>query len=103
MDCKKYTEYLNNNNIKIIADNKIGEVVDKLYDDNKIILKDYIIKKLKKKLEINYPGDNLVNPLIDDMLNDEINAKTRIALEIHYYQETLLEKSSQESILKKSS
>ena len=85
---KKYKEYLNNNNIEYIEDDNLIDVIGDIYDVNKDEIKSYVVTKLKINMKDNYPGDNIVNPILNDMVDDDINCKTRIAVEVQYYQDS---------------
>lgn len=85
---KKYKEYLIENNVDYIDDDKLIDVIGDIYDVNKNEIKIYVINKLKVHMDTNYPGDNIVNPILNDMIDDDINCKTRIAVEVQYYQDS---------------
>ncbi len=85
---KKYKEYLIENNVECIDEDKLIDVIGDIYDANKNEIKEYVVNKLKKHMEDNYPGDNIVNPILNDMVDDDINCKTRIAVEVQYYQDS---------------
>ena len=91
---KNYKEYLRTNNIEFIEDNNIIEVIDKMYDEKKLELKTYVIDKIKIHME-DYPGDSVVKPLLNEMVDDDLNSKTRICVEIQYYQDSRKRKKIQ--------
>ena len=85
---KKYKQYLTEKEIVYIDDDDLIDVISEIYDTNKDELKNYVVNKLKQHMENEYPGDNIVNPLLNDMIDDDINCKTRIAVEVQYYQDS---------------
>lgn len=84
---KNYKEYLKNNSIDFIPEDELPTVIDKMYDEKKVELKKYVTEKIKKHMK-DYPGDSVLSPLLTEMIDDDINSKTRICIEIQYYQET---------------
>ncbi len=84
---KNYKDYLKTNNIEFIEDDNIIEVIDKMYDEKKEELKSYVTEKIRTHME-DYPGDSVLKPLLNEMVDDDVNSKTRICVEIQYYQDS---------------
>ena len=81
-----YDDYLKENNISFIHDDKIGVVVDTLYtEEKKKELREYIRSCLKETLAENYNSFAIENILME-MFTDIELSKNRIILEIKTYQ-----------------
>ena len=81
-----YEQYLKDNNIKKIQNNKIQNVVNDLYDNKKDHIKTFLILSMKELLKDEYPGDLIINNIIIDILRDEQICKNTIISEIQNYQ-----------------
>lgn len=86
-----YNNYLEENNIEIIPDNKIDEVISKLYLERKEHLKGFIKESLKKILKDNYPGDLVVLNILLEIFADDELCKNRLITEIKLHQQTIQE------------
>lgn len=81
----QYNNYLKKKKIKFIDDNKIYEIIKKMYIDKKKDLQQFIKSCLKEMMKDSYPGV-LVENIIYDIFSDEEIAINRVALEIQKYQ-----------------
>jgi len=82
-----YDNYLKISKLDKIPENKINDVVNKVFSDNKEHIKLFIIDSLKKILkEDEYPGDTTINNILRELLSDEDICKNRIIIEIKLYQ-----------------
>ena len=82
-----YDEYLKENKIHVIKDDKIAIVVEKLYtEEKKKELREYIRTCLKETLAENYNSFAIENVLME-MFTDIELSKNRIIMEIKSYQD----------------
>tara|TARA_B100001287_G_scaffold276802_1_gene289587 strand:- start:1802 stop:2149 length:348 start_codon:yes stop_codon:yes gene_type:complete len=84
-----YNKYLEDNNIKSIDEDKIEGVVNNLYTDRKEHLQVFIKSSLKQILKEEYPGDQTVQNLLLNILQDDELCKNRIIVEIKLYQQKI--------------
>tara|TARA_Y100000817_G_C16789994_1_gene514647 strand:+ start:460 stop:804 length:345 start_codon:yes stop_codon:yes gene_type:complete len=82
-----YNKYLEENNIDKIENSKIPAVIDELYTDRKEHMKTFIKSALKELLKTDYPGDQTVQNLLLNILQDDELCKNRIIVEIRLYQQ----------------
>jgi hypothetical protein len=83
-----FEQYLEDKKITKIPDNKIKDVVDLLYvEEKKKELREYIRSCLKETLKENYNSFTIENILLE-MFNDEELSKNRIVMEIKEYQKS---------------
>lgn len=69
----------------------IVQMVNDLYHKNKNDISNMIRNEIRQKMTGNkYPGDNYVEELIFDIMEDEELAKNRVKLEIKLYQKNKL-------------
>lgn len=88
---ENYNEYLKQEKLKSIPDEKIKAVVKSLYTDRKDHLKKFIKGSLKTILKKEYPGDLVVNNLLIEVFRDDEYCVNRITLEIKMYQQQQME------------
>lgn len=84
-----YNNYLEDNQINKIPDDKIEEVINKLYDDKNSELKKYIRGTLRKNFpdyDSNFTLKASTEEIILEMFEDPEYAKNRLVLEINNYQ-----------------
>ena len=86
-----YDNYLTENEIKFIPDDKINEVISKLYTERKEHLKSFIKESLKKMLKNEYPGDLLVLNILMEIFSDDELCKNRLITEIKLHQQQVKE------------
>tara|TARA_Y100001958_G_C20935132_1_gene343846 strand:- start:1 stop:345 length:345 start_codon:yes stop_codon:yes gene_type:complete len=84
-----YHNYLENKNIKIIEDSNIESVINELYTERKEHMKIFIKSSLKHLMKDQYPGDQTVQNLLLNILQDEQLCKNRIIVEIRLYQQKI--------------
>ena len=87
-----YNQYLEDNKIKIIPENELENVINKLYDDKKLDLKKYIRGTLRKNFpnyDTNFTLKASTEEIILEMFEDPDYAKNRLVLEINNYQNNL--------------
>lgn len=77
----KYNQYLIDNNITSIPQDKIMEVVDSLYSDNKTKLIQFI------KTNIANSENSIITSMLNNIFSDDDICKSRLSLEIKQYQE----------------
>jgi hypothetical protein len=88
---KIYYEKLDELQRDTLNDNEIINLVNDIYRNKQIEISEKIRQKIKKKMVGNkYPGDENVEILITDILEDEDLAKERVKLEIKLYQKNKL-------------
>lgn len=83
-----YNNYLKENNIKFISEDKINGVINKLYTERKEHLKSFIKESLKKILKEEYPGDLVILNILVDIFSDDNLCKNRIIAEIKLHQQS---------------
>jgi len=80
----KYNTYIVKNNLTYIDDDKINEVIESLYDNEKIDLIKYINNSLINSEE-KYTKQFIEN-IIKDIFDDDTLCKNRLVAEINHYQ-----------------
>ena len=86
---ENYNIYLQENNLTVIDEDRLDDVIDKLYSDRKEHLKEFIKTSLKKIMKEDYVGDLVINNMLIDIFRDDLLCKNRIKLEINEYQKTI--------------
>mgnify|MGYP003330164011 CR=1 FL=1 len=86
---ENYNQYLNDNNLKKIDDDKIRDVIVSLYSSKKDHLRSYLKYTLKAMMKENYVGDLVVNNICVDIFSDDEICINRLTLEIQKYQKNL--------------
>jgi|TARA_B110000902_G_C13724930_1_gene366674 hypothetical protein len=86
---ENYNIYLQENNLTVIDEDRLDDVIDKLYSDRKEHLKEFIKTSLKKIMGEDYVGDLVINNMLIDIFRDDLLCKNRIKLEINEYQKTI--------------
>jgi len=82
-----YYEKLDQLQRDILNDDEIINLVDYIYKSKRDEICEKIRYKIKKNLTgSKYPGDENVDILIEDIIDDEELAKERVKLEINLYQ-----------------
>ena len=84
-----YNQYLEEQDIKIIPEDKINSVIENLYDNRKEHLKKFIKESLQIMLKDEYPGDLIILNILVDIFNDDTLCKNRLLVEIRLHQQTL--------------
>jgi len=85
-----YNQYLEEQDIKIIPEDKINSVVENLYDKRKEHLKKFIKESLQTLLKDEYPGDLVILNILVDIFSDDTLCKNRLLVEIKLHQQTLV-------------
>ena len=87
-----YNEYLKDNNIKMIPENEIENIINKLYIDRKdhiqIFIKDSLKKLYEQKMD-EYPGDQTIKNILINVFQDDDLCKNRLIIEIKLHQQKL--------------
>ena len=86
-----YNNYLEENKIKIIPEEKINEVINKLYTERKEHLKIFIKQSLKQLLKEEYPGDLIVINILIEIFSDDELCKNRLITEIKLHQQKIVD------------
>lgn len=86
---QNYENYLKENNITRIEEDKIDSVISELYMDRKQHLKGFISQSMKEIMKDDYCGDIFINNILIDIFRDDNVCKNRIILEIKEYQKNL--------------
>lgn len=81
-----YDEYLKENNIVKIEENKITEIVTEMFNTRKDHLKNFIKESLKDILKDKYPNDDRIDNIFNDLIEDRHFCITKITNEIKLYQ-----------------
>ena len=96
-----YNNYLEENKIQFIPDDKINDVISQLYIQRKEHLKGFIKESLKKMLKENYPGDLVVLNILLEIFADDELCKNRLITEIKLHQQKIRDgKNDYSKILK---
>ena len=87
-----YNEYLKNQNIKIIDEEKIDEIINSLYNERKehiqIFIKDSLKQLYESKID-EYPGDQTIINILLNIFQDDDLCKNRLSIEIKLHQQRL--------------
>lgn len=86
-----YNNYLKENKLQFIPEDKIDEVISQLYSERKEHLKDFIKGSLKKMLNSEYPGDLIVLNVLMEIFADDDLCKNRLITEIKLHQQKITE------------
>ena len=81
-----YEQYLTDNNIESIPQSDIDKVIDELYTDKKEHLKSFILSSMKELLKSEYPGDLIIQNIVNDIVRDDELCKFTLTSEIEIYQ-----------------
>ena len=81
-----YEQYLTDNNIESIPQSDIDKVIDELYTDKKEHLKSFILSSMKELLKSEYPGDLIIQNIVNDIVRDDELCKSTLTREIEIYQ-----------------
>lgn len=81
-----YEQYLIDNNIESIPQSDIDKVIDELYTDKKEHLKSFILSSMKELLKSEYPGDLIIQNIVNDIVRDDELCKSTLTSEIEIYQ-----------------
>lgn len=84
-----YNNYLEENKLQFIQDDKINEVISQLYVKRKEHLKSFVKESLKKMLKENYPGDLVVLNILLEIFSDDELCKNRLITEIKLHQQQI--------------
>ena len=82
-----YNNYLQENKIKTIPEDKIDGIITKLYSDRKEHLKGFVKQSLKTMLKEEYPGDLIVLNILTEIFSDDNLCKNRLIIEIKLHQQ----------------
>jgi hypothetical protein len=82
-----YKEYLEKNKITKIEDSKINEIIENMFDERKEHLNIFVKEALKELLEDEeYPGDNKIDIIFLEIIEDRDYCITKLITEIKLYQ-----------------
>ena len=81
-----YEQYLIDKNIESIPQSDIDKVIDELYTDKKEHLKSFILSSMKELLKLEYPGDLIIQNIVNDIVRDDELCKSTLTREIEIYQ-----------------
>ena len=84
---ENYQDYLQQNSLDSISEDKIIEVVKSIYTDRKEHLKKFIQVSLKTIMKQEHPGNLIVNNVLIDVFRDDDYCVNRITLEIKMFQQ----------------
>ena len=84
---ENYQKYLDDNNLEVIKDDKIPEVIARIYSDKKKHIKNFLKDSLKEIMKQEYIGDLMVDNICFDIFEDEELCKNRLLIEIRMYQQ----------------
>ena len=68
---ENYNNYLVENNITVIEEDRLDAVITKLYSERKEHLNGFIKTSLKKIMKDEYVGDLIINNLLIDIFRDD--------------------------------
>lgn len=81
-----YENYLNENNLQKIPEDKIESIIELLYTDNKEHLKSFVLISMKKMLKDQCPEELIIKNILNDVLRDDEINKNTLVTEIKLYQ-----------------
>lgn len=96
-----YENYLSENNIKCIEDDKIELIIGILFESRKDHIKIFIKESLKKLLKEEYPGDQTIQNILLNIFQDEELCKNRLIVEIKLHQQSTHGKNNYSNLLNK--
>lgn len=86
-----YEKYLKENNITEIPSDQLKSTVNNIYTtEKKKSMKVYIkecLKKMYQEAKTEYPGDLIVNTILNEIDDDDELCKNRLIAEINLYQQ----------------
>lgn len=86
-----YEKYLTDNKLTTIPDDQVKTVVESLYSEKKEHLTKFIknsLKTLYQKYKEDYPGDGVINTILNEIYDDDKMCKNRLITEINLYQQS---------------
>ena len=83
---ENYNNYLQENKISKIEDDKIETVVSKIYLERKVHLQEFLKTSLQQIMKEDYIGDLVLTNICTDIFNDDELCKNRIIKEIKLFQ-----------------
>ena len=83
---ENYNQYLIDNNLTIIENDKLKSVISDLYTSKKDHLKQFVKDSLKELWKNDYTGDLIIDNIFFDIYRDEDLCKNRIYIEIELFQ-----------------
>ena len=84
-----YDNYLKENKIQFIQNDKIDDVISELFESRKDHIKEFIKQSLKKLLKDEYPGDQTIQNILLTIFQDEELCKNRLIVEIKLHQQQI--------------
>ena len=85
-----YEKYLEENKIKIIPDDQIDTIIQKLYSERKEHIKEFIQSSLKQIMEQDeYPGDQNIRNILLNIFQDDDFCRNRLLVEIRLHQQKM--------------
>ena len=81
-----YNNYLQAKNIDKIPEDEIELVVNKIYKERKNHTRTFIINGLKTLLNDEYPGDAVINNIVNEIFDDDDLCINKLILEIKLHQ-----------------
>lgn len=83
---ENYANYLKEKHIKKIPDDEIPSVIETLYSDRKVHLKQFLKSSLKELMKDEYIGDLAVQSICNEIFSDDEVCKQRLITEINIQQ-----------------
>tara|TARA_B100000029_G_C16990174_1_gene747191 strand:- start:199 stop:510 length:312 start_codon:yes stop_codon:yes gene_type:complete len=81
-----YEEYLKENNIDKIEESKIKDIITEMFNTRKEHLLQFLKESLQDILKDEYPGNERINDIYNDLLSDRDFCITKVTTEIKLYQ-----------------
>ena len=83
---ENYNNYLKENSISKIDDDKIEPAVSKIYLERKVHLQGFLKTSLKQIMKDEYIGDLVLTNICTEIFSDDESCKNRIIKEIKLFQ-----------------
>ena len=83
---ENYLKYLQEKKISKIPEDEIPSVIETLYSDRKVHLKEFLKISLKKLMDEEYIGDLAVQSICNEIFSDDDVCKQRLITEINIQQ-----------------
>jgi hypothetical protein len=83
---ENYLKYLQEKKISKIPEDEIPSVIETLYSDRKVHLKEFLKVSLKKLMNEEYIGDLAVQSICNEIFSDDDVCKQRLITEINIQQ-----------------
>ena len=88
---QNYEKYLSDNNLSKIDESKINEIIDSIFQEKLIHMRQFLIESIPKLYDKNdtVPSQSVINNMLDEIFEDEKLCKHKLKNEILLYQKNM--------------